>query len=202
MKRTMVRDLQWLRSLLMVLLTLLLLGRVLGHATLVLGTISTTPNPPLPGESFTLSLELEDPTRIPIEDAVVLGEFTAVGLNIESEGEPTFEKRGETITVRLSETTIAGTYEGELVLSEAGLYELQLRDQTYRQEEARAQLSFTVGGEEKLENISFVFPPTATGARTLRTWLYWLIGLPIVAAVVVTVLVVMSHRPNEQKDPT
>ncbi|UCH26683.1 MAG: hypothetical protein JSV66_03270 [Trueperaceae bacterium] len=202
MKRTMVRDLQSLRSLLMVLLTLLLLGRVLGHATLVLGTISTTPNPPQPGESFTLSLELEDPTRIPIEDAVVLGEFTALGLNIESEGEPTFEKRGETITVRLSETTIAGTYEGELVLSEAGLYELQLRDQTYRQEEARAQLSFTVGGEEKLENISFVFPPTATGARTLRTWLYWLIGLPIVAAVVVTVLVVMNHRPNEQKDPT
>jgi len=71
-----------------------------------------------------------------------------------------------------------------------------MRDQTFRQEEARANLSFVVlGSDTELVNeasIPFVFPPTATGSQGLRTWLIWLIALPVVAGIVVTAFVLLS----------
>jgi hypothetical protein len=179
---------------------ILLVGQVMGHATLVLGTVDTNPNPPQAGEPFTLFLELADPTRIPVEDAVVVAEFAFGSLDRGAVGESNGQKSGERVTVRLKETSVAGAYQGELTLAQTGVYTLLLRDQTYRQEEARAELNFEVGSQTSIEPISFLFPPTETGARTLTTWLVWLIGLPVVAAVVVTVLVLTSHRSKEQQD--
>lgn len=166
----------------------LLLGWASAHATLVLGTISTEPNPPGAGEVFTLTIAMTDPTLVPIEDALVIAEFTPP--------EP-----GKTVSVRLRETDGAGVYSGPITLDRDGTYTLLLRDRTFRQEDATATLLIDIGSSEPLVPITFVFPPTATGSRNLSSWLIWLIGLPIAAAVVVTLLVLTgTKREDKAKD--
>ena len=162
------------------ILSALLLGAAaFAHATLVLGTLRSDPAVPRPGEPFSLTLELVDPTRVPVEDASVLAEFRQQGA---PEG-------SRPVSTRFEESGTAGVYRAQVTLQERGVYTLLLRDQTYRQEEAQAELTLNVGQRTDPEGLSFIFPPTATGPQSLTTWLVWLIGLPLVAAVVVTVLV-------------
>ena len=171
-------------------LSLLVVGFVsvaLAHATLVLGVVSSTPAAPQPGEDFTLNLALEDPTGVPVEDAVVFAEFRPPGAPVESE--PVRD-------VRLEELS-AGAYSAALSLPSAGEWNLFLRDQTFRQEEATASLTFGVGVAGAAPQ-SFVFPPTATGPANIWTWLGWLIGLPVIAAVIVTVLVLTGDKKEPQ----
>ncbi len=171
-------------------LFLLVGGTVLAHATLVLGTVSSTPATPQPGEDFTLSLTLEDPMGVSVEDAVVYAEFRPLGSTLEAE---------PVRNVQLEETT-PGTYAATLSLPGAGEWNLFLRDQTFRQEEATANLTFNVGNNVSSAppSQSFVFPPTATAPSSIWTWLGWLIGLPIIAAVVVTVLVLTGGNKEPQ----
>ena len=164
-----------------------LVSVALAHATLVLGTVSSTPATPQPGEDFKLNLSLEDPVGVATEDAVVYAEFRPPGASLESE---------PVLDVRLEELS-AGAYSATLSLPSAGEWNLFLRDQTFRQEEATASLSFSVGAAEETSQ-SFVFPPTATGPANIWTWLGWLIGLPVIAAVVVTVLVLTGDKREPQ----
>lgn len=171
-----------------VALSVLLLGAVVfAHANLVLGSLGSDPAAPRPGEPFTLRLELVDPTQVPVEDAWVLAEFRP-------EGAP---EGAEPVSARFEESETAGVYQTQVTLPDRGAYTLLLRDQSFRQEEAQAELTFNVGRETKPENRSFVFPPTATGPQSLTVWLAWLIGLPLLAAAVVTVLVLTRGRGAE-----
>lgn len=133
----------------------------LAHATLVLGTVATDPTPPQADARFALSLRLLDLTQVPVEDARVLAEFSRPG----QEGP---------ISTRFEETETAGVYETTLELPQEGDYTLLLRDQTFRQEEAQATLTFPVG-QAPAEPLEFVFPPAATGG--VWTWIGFLIGL-------------------------
>lgn len=148
----------------------------LAHATLVLGTVAANPTPPRADAPFTLSLRLLDLTQVPVVDARVLAEFHRPG----QEGP---------ISARFEETETTGVYETTLELPREGDYTLLLRDQTYRQEEAQATLTFPVG-RAPAEPLEFVFPPTATG-RSVWTWIGFLIGLPLLAAGIVTALVLL-----------
>lgn len=174
---------------------LLLLGALLlsgplspaaAHATLVIGQLEVTPARPAAGAPVSLQLTLSDPTQVPVEDAVVFAELRPAG-------QPDAEPR----RAAFRETETAGFYRAEAELPRAGAYEVVLRDQTYRQEEARARLEapLRVGGPNEPQG--FTFPPTATGGASWRTWLLWLVGLPVVAALLVTVLVLT--RGDEKK---
>ena len=167
------------------LILLALAATVYAHATLVLGTLSTLPGEPRANEPFTLQLTMTDPTGFPIEDAYVLAEF--------SRGDE------EVVNVTFEEVT-AGTYATEVTLSEEGTYTLLLRDQTFRQEEAQASKEVVLGGDSLFQDgdTSIVFPPTQT-TSSLQTWLIWLIALPVLAGVVVTVLVLRSGEPEEAR---
>ncbi|MCA9836908.1 MAG: FixH family protein [Trueperaceae bacterium] len=172
------------------LLSLSFIGGVsqtaLAHATIVLGKLYSEPATPAAGESFSLRLEMVDPSQIPIEDAVVLADFKKNG-------------QSEVTQVTFSETS-PGTYETTAELNDAGEYTLLMRDQTFRQEEARATLSFFVGEASNETPIAFVFPPTATGSNNLLTWLIWLIAVPVVAGIVVTVIVLMNSKKADADD--
>jgi hypothetical protein len=157
------------------------------HATLVLGTLTSDPAAPRPAEPFTITVELVDPTQVPVEDAWVLAEFHQPGAPAGS----------EPVTARFEEGETPGVYQARVTLPERGAYALRLRDQTYRQEEAQAELTFSVGSGTSPENLSFVFPPTATGPQSLTVWLAWLIGLPLSAAIIVTVLVLRRGGTQE-----
>jgi len=179
------------RTLLM--LTLLLGAGLLGtgalaHATLVIGELSSTPPVPAPGEPFKLQLELQDPTQVPVEDAVVIAEFRP-------QGQPDVEP----IRAEFEETETGGVYEATARLPEAGTWALRLRDQTFRQEEATANLTLNVGRPQPEDWGRFVLPPTATAPQNPWVWIAWLVGLPVVAAIVVTVLVLTRGEEKPQR---
>ncbi len=148
----------------------------LAHATLVFGTVSTEPAPVRADQPAAVVLEMRDPVDAPVEDAVVFVEARPPA------GEPVLESD------RFTEIE-PGVYRTELVLPAQGEWTLRFRDQTFRQEEARATITLNVGPSGDAEPRSFIFPPTATGPQSLTTWLIWLIGLPLAAAAVVTVMV-------------
>lgn len=170
-------------------LVLLSLGSsVSAHATLVLGSFKVSPATPQTGQNLTLELDLKDPTQVPVEDAYVFVE-------LRPEGRPD----AEPLRAEFSETN-PGVYTSTVTLPQPGAYQVRLRDQTYRQEEAVATLEAPLRTSGSNPAQDFVFPPTATGPASLRAWLLWLIGLPVVAAVVVTVLVLTRSKDVEKKD--
>jgi len=153
----------------------------LAHATIVFGTVSSEPAPVRAGEPAALLLEMRDPVDAPVEDAVV---FVEAG---PPSGGPVLESD------RFAEIR-PGVYRTEIVLPERGEWTLRFRDQTFRQEEAQAVITLGVGPDGGAEERSFIFPPTATGPTGLTTWLVWLIGLPLVAGLVVTVMVLRGGQ--------
>ena len=164
----------------------LLPGLAFAPATIVLGKLYVEPETPEAGAPFTLRLEMVDPSQVPLEDAIVLANF---------------QKNGQSTVIETNFTeTVAGTYLANATLDESGEYTLLMRDQTFRQEEARASLSFFVGEGQNEIPIAFVFPPTATGNNNLFTWLIWLIAVPVVAGIVVTVVVLMNSRNTAEED--
>lgn len=179
------------RLLFTVLFTVLLLcgtGGALAHATLVLGQFEVLPENPTPSTPLTLEISLMDPTQVPVQDAHVSAELRPVGA---PEAEP--------VRAEFAETETAGRYRSQTELPRAGAYNVLLRDQTYRQEEASARLEtpLRVGAANAAQG--FVFPPTAVGAAGWRTWLLWLVGLPVVAALLVTVLVLTRGSDASDK---
>ena len=182
------------RRLALLLALLLGCGAALAHATAVFGTLSSTPAAPRPGEAFTLRLELLDPSGAPVEDALVLAEFRAAPEGAAPAGG---EGAPAAANATFAETATPGVYETRLELPAAGEYVLVLRDQTFRQEEVRAELRVLLSEEPLFPEGAngFLFPPTATTPRSIGTWLLWVVGVPILAGLVVTVLVLRS-TPN------
>jgi hypothetical protein len=154
------------------------------HAFFVTGNITTTPTPAPVGEEFVLQVEMTDPTGTPVEDAKVAAEFT---------------KDAEMSRFEFFDSGVPGLYSAKVTLPEEGSYSLLLRDTTFKQEEARATLEFTLGPGQP-NNIAFIFPPTRTGSSNLSVWLIWVIGIPVVAAIIVTVLVLMNTKEDAKKE--
>ena len=166
---------------------LLIFTTVQAHATLVIGELSSQPFVPQAGEPFAVLIEMSDPTGLAVEDAFVLAEFRLTGSE-------------DLVQVQFEESETPGLYETEVTLSRDGEYNLFLRDQTFRQEEATASLDVSLGSGPMFRpgESTIVFPPTATGANSLRTWLIWLIAIPIVAGIIVTILVLMNTREKDE----
>ena len=175
------------------------LSMAAAHATLVIGTLSFTPDPPAGATELVAKLVLEDPGLVEVEDAVVFlelrplaGASTTPDVNAQPETEPVF------VSDRLQEVE-PGTYRITVPAPAPGSYVLSVRDRTYRQEEAVANLAITVAADMPIGVQPFVLPPTATGPASLGTWLVWLIGVPLVAGVVVTFLVLRGGRQLDEE---
>ena len=167
------------------------LGHAAAHATLVFGELVFTPDPIVPGSAATATVTLEDPTLTPVEDAIVFLEFRPMAANT-APSPADAELPPPLRDVRLTEIAPA-VYTAEIDLPAAGSYQVRVRDQTFQWEEANASVVLVVD-ERPLGVLPFVLPPTQVGPRGLTTWLLWLIGVPLVAGAVVTVLVLTSNR--------
>lgn len=165
------------------------------HPMLVIGEVRFDPDPPVPGEAATAVLTLQDTSLTEVEDAVVFLELRSgspASEGAEPRGEPLFA------TDRLEEVS-PGVYETVIEVPQPGSYTLSVRDRTYRQEEAVANVELVIDGEP-VDFVPFVLPPTATGPASLGSWLIWLVGVPLLAGVVVTVLVLRSGRGGDPGD--
>lgn len=179
---------------------------------LVFGTLSTDPNPPEANGSFRLQLQMMDPVRTPIENAVVYAEFGPPDAMAEhAEGDETahalLHESGTGAAAgfnrfEFTETGPGGNYETFVQLPADGEYLLMMRDQTYPKEDAVALVSFEIGGGAPLDEKLFVFPPTDIGTATLSTWLIWLIAIPLAAGVIITVLVLAGGNKNSRPQET
>lgn len=170
-------------------------GVAAAHATLVLGEISVSPDPPVPEAPVRLVMSLVDPSLAPVEDAVVFVEVREHDQHTQSvpDAATLAPELPEAKRSYALEEVEPGRYQAELVLGSATTYHLLVRDQTFEWEEANASVLLEVGGEA-VGTLPFILPPTAIGPRSLWTWLLWLVGLPVVAGLVVTVLVLTSKR--------
>ena len=183
---------------LLVLTFAALLGHVTAHATLVFGELTFAPDPVVPGSPFAISMTLEDPTLTPVEDAIVSLEFRPI--DADAAPLPTDGEVPPLRDVRLVETGPA-VYTAEVDLPDPGRYQVRVRDRTFQWEEATASVVVVID-ERPLGVLPFVLPPTQVGPRGLTTWLLWLIGVPLVAGAVVTVLVLTSNRTDGGASPS
>lgn len=158
------------------------LSVALAHASIVIVTLTITPNKFEAQQDFQIKLYLEDLLKTPIEDAVILVEATPESSSVQP------------IIANLKEE-LAGSYQATLNLPREGKWELFFRDQTFKQEEATATATIDVGKENP--EIEFIFPPTKVSSSNLWIWLIWVIGLPIIAGIIVTVLVLSNSASTK-----
>lgn len=188
------------------LLAALLLAPAAGaHATLVIGSLAAEPDPPVPGAPMEVVLTLEDTLLTPVEKAHVRLELRAVDQGgppvpesaIGSEAGSFLASVPDAASGQLAEGGAEGSYRGTLIAPPAGDYVLSVRDTTFFNEEAIANLPFRVGGAPNGEQ-AFVLPPTPVAPRSLSTWLIWLVGIPLMVGVIVTVIVL--RKPAAEGD--
>lgn len=173
----------------------LLLGVALAHPMLVIGEVQFEPDPPVPGAEARVRLTLQETSLAEVEDAVVFIELR--------EGPPRSEedapRREPLVATDRMDEVAPGVYETLVPAPQAGVYTLTVRDRTYRQEEAVANLRLELGAGE-VGPVPFVLPPTAIGPASLGSWLIWLVGVPLLAGVLVTVLVLRSGKGAEEPE--
>ena len=200
---------QWTRGLLTAacLACLSVGSTAAAHATLVIGNLSVAPDPPVPGAPLEVTLRLEDTLLVPVEKAHVRVELRAVDPEagpdavpasaIGSDASEFLASDPDVSSGRFTEAAVKGVYVGQVVAPAAGDYTLSVRDTTFLNEEAIANIELAVGGAAN-GAIAFVLPPTPIAPKSLSTWLIWLVGIPLLAGVVTTVLVLRKPAPAEQ----
>src|SRR5690554_2300286 len=196
------------------LMLIMSVGTALAHATLVFGELSTAEPFPDPAGIISLKLHMMDPVRTPIEDATVTAEFRLLDEAELAERlagpreAPTAQQvedgevqvdipEGDWLEFPMHETGPGGNYTASLALPGSGTYQVIMRDTTYPQEDAVAELLLTFDGESHFEPSLFIFPPTDIGGASLGTWLVWLVAIPLLAGIVVTVLVLRGKPADD-----
>jgi hypothetical protein len=173
----------------LILLFALVISEVSAHAFFVTGVLTTTPTPAEAGKEFILQIGMTDPSGAPVEDAIVAAEFNKDGQKLQFEFFP---------------SGVAGLYSAKVTLPKEGTYQLLLKDTTFGTEQGNAteaNIEFTLGPDQA-DNIAFIFPPTRTGTSNLSTWLIWVIGIPVLAGIVVTVLVLLNTKDKTAEPET
>ena len=159
------------------LVALFLAGLAFAHPSEVLAKLESDPATPTPGVPFTLKLTLEGVDRAPVEAARVQAEFRRKNAPQDTAA----------IRTDFKVTSASGTYRTELRLPEGGPWIMQLQERTFAHEDAAVQLGFNVRPARNPHAWEFVFAPP--NSPTLRTWLFWVVGVPLLAGGVVTAFV-------------
>jgi hypothetical protein len=160
----------------------------LAHTFLVLGELQSDPTNPEAGAPFTLRMSLRPSTGGgPLEGANVLAEFR-----------PQWAEEAAPVQADFVEVA-PGDYQAQARLPSEGNWTLRLRDRTLPEEEVEAKLTLAVGGSGNPEEFAFVFPPTGQQSP-LWVWLLWLIGIPLIAGLTVTMLTTAGSRRRKPKE--
>jgi len=159
----------------------------LAHGTVVLGAVTAEPDPPQPGAPLILTVDLAKRSKAPVEGAKLEGSLRPAGKPDAAATPLAFQEYAEPY----------GTYRARLQAPPAGSYTLTVRDRTYPKEDIRASVTLQVGGTQPNGSLDFTFPPATGGPRSVVRWLLWLVGLPLLAGVVVSVLMLRSKGAQQ-----
>lgn len=162
------------------------------HATLVIGDLMLSPDPPVPGKAVTVRISLVDPLLVAVEKALVRVEFRAIDpedplvpASITGTEATEFLELPTVLSTEYLQEVEAGVYAGTLMAPEAGRYTVSVRDTTFRNEEAIANFGVDTGVAPN-GTIAFVLPPTPIAPSSIGTWLLWILGIPLAAGVLIT----------------
>ena len=176
---------------LLALVAFLVPAAAFAHGTVVLGAVTANPDPPSPGAPLILTVDLATLSKAPVEGAKLEGTLQPAGQPGAAPTPLTFQEYPEPY----------GTYRARLEAAPPpGRYTLTVRDRTYPKEDIRASVTLQVGGAQPNGSLDFTFPPARGGSRSVVRWLLWLVGLPLLAGVVVTVLVLRSKNEDSKND--
>lgn len=168
-----------------------LLTPALAHSTIIRGSVTIAPDPPAPGRTMVLTVDLASPSNAPVEGATLVVELTP-----------------QTSTVGAAARTIPlqeykepyGTYRAQFAAPPAGSYTLNVHDRTAPGEDTTAAVPLRVGGDVANGSLGFTLAAPATGSGGLGNWLLWLIVVPVAAGVLVTFLVRRSRPVTTEGD--
>lgn len=191
-------------ALLLLALALALLGQAAAHATLVIGELVLSPDPPVPGESVQVTVSLVDPLLVEVEKALVRVELRdidpddpEVPASVTGSEAVEFLAIPALLATDFMDEIDPGVYAGSFEAPAEGRYTLSVRDTTFRNEEAIANLGVEFGAAAN-GDVPFVLPPTPIAPSSLLTWLVWIIGIPVAVGLVVTFLVLRRADPEEE----
>lgn len=182
------------------------------HATLVIGSLTVAPDPAVAGQQMALTITLVDPLLVPVEDALVRVELRDVDPedpqvppSITGTEASEFLQLTVVVGSEYLQEVEDGVYVGTLPAPAPGRYTLSVRDTTFRNEEAIANVGLDIapaaGGAAASGATAFVLPPTPLAPSSIGTWLLWIIGIPLAIGVIVTVLALRA-KPAGTEPPT
>lgn len=177
----------------LLLAVLLWSGLAHAHQELLFAHVSSSPPAPVAGEEFQLRVRLSESSGQPITGVVLVALLREPG---EATGD---EKPGPdeiSSGVSLRPGAEAGTYRGRMGAKPEGVYRLTLVEVVEGRAEASGSGSIEIGGADPLEE-ELLLPPS--GGSALGSWLVWLVGLPLLAGLLVTLLVFTGRRSDEEE---
>ena len=195
-------------------------GGALAHATLVIGDLELTPDPPVAGEPVTVRISLVDPLLVAVEKALVRVEFREIDpeaplvpASITGTEATEFLELPAVLGTEYLPEVDDGVYVGTFEAPAPGRYTVSVRDTTFRNEEAIANIGVDIGGIDSGGTdigsgangvIAFVLPPTPLAPRSLGTWLIWILGIPLGVGLLVTIFALRkpSDAATEQESRT
>jgi hypothetical protein len=174
------------------LVALLLAGSAAAHQSLLFAHVSTRPDAPLAGEPFELLVHLTDSSHRDVGRVELVASLTEVGRPEAEDIDAGGAQEGAGATPLDAEPG-SGLYRGLMPAHPAGEYRLTLVELVDGETETSASAEIEIGGEAV--DMQLVLPPS--GRNGLGTWLVWLVGLPLLAGLLVTLLV-LTGRPGPE----
>lgn len=168
-------------------------GWAAAHGTLIRGSLTLAPDPPRPGQPMVLTIDLATTNDSPVEGAKLVADLTP-----EAPAGSTAAAPPRVIPIQEYKEPY-GTYRAQLTAPPAGSYVLSIHDRTQPGEDARVELPLRIGGTVANGSLGFTFPGSGA-SHGLASWLVWLIGVPLAAGIVVTILVRRSARGASSPD--
>lgn len=172
-------------------LTIWLLGIAWAHQSLLFAHVTTRPAIPVAGEAFALSVRVTDSSHRQVSGVNLLARLDVDG----ADSDRSVDAREPVLEAPLRATSGSGEYRGRFEAMPSGVYRLTLIEVDDGRSKASATGNLSVGGSSAVD-LQLLLPPSGQGR--LGTWLVWLVGLPVLAGLLVTVLVLTGRDRSEQ----
>jgi hypothetical protein len=169
---------------------LLLTASATAHQQLLFARVASVPEVPRPGEPFEVRVIVNDASRRAVSDMNLRLFFSPLGQDVQGANQAPDQEIDRPVTVALTGSG-AGTYRGTVEGLDAGSYRMTLAEFVDGNRESSAVTEISVDGGTPLE-AELLLPPGGGGG--LGTWLVWLVGLPVLAGVLVTLLVLTGRQ--------
>ncbi|MEX2534207.1 MAG: hypothetical protein WD273_01290 [Trueperaceae bacterium] len=172
----------------------LLLSSCAAYPEVLFARLSSTPTVPQPGEPFALEVMLTDSDGEEVVGltlvARVVEAYAEVAVDPGANDAGSDAQESEYPEARLLGSARQGVYQGELGPLPAGSYRISLVEPAADREAATASGVLTLDGSTPVE-LALVLPASGGG---LGSWVVWLVGLPLLAAVLVTLLLLTARK--------